>query len=238
MTLARSYRLLQAFRRESESPELYYSTIAMDLVDQVRDHVALQGRTVLDVGSGRSEFAAAFGSAGCHYLSIDVDPTASSSVQADGRSLPIADQSVDVVVCSNVLEHTSSPWALCDELVRVLRPGGTGFISYTVWLSPWGGHETSPWHYLGGHVAASRYERRWGKPPKNLFGRSLFSVSVRDGLGWARARRIEVLTARPRYYPSWASGLVGWPMLREFSIWNLLLVFRTPSTTIAGAVTS
>ena len=38
-------------------------------------------------------------------------------------------------------------------MVRVTKPGGLVFVSYTVWWGPWGGHETAPWHYLGGRFA-------------------------------------------------------------------------------------
>ena len=73
------------------------------------------------------------------------------------------------------------PWVVADEMVRVVRPGGLVVVSYTNWLSPWGGHETSPWHYLGGYVAADRYGRRYGHPPKNRYGVGLFPVSVAPG---------------------------------------------------------
>ena len=59
---------------------------------------------------------------------------------------------------------------MADEMVRVTRPGGLIFLSYTLWWGPWGGHETSPWHYLGGGRAARRYERRLGHRPKNVYG--------------------------------------------------------------------
>ena len=68
-----------------------------------------------------------------------------------------ARRSVDVCYSSNVLEHVPDPERMLEEMVRVVRPGGLVFCSYTLWLSPWGGHETSPWHYLGGHCAARRY---------------------------------------------------------------------------------
>ena len=128
---------------------------------------------------------------------------------------------------SNVLEHVRSPAALGDELVRVTRPGGLVVLSYTNWLSPWGGHETSPFHYLGGERAVARYTRRYGRPPKNQIGTNLYKVSVVDGLRWARGQRdADVLAARPRYYPEWASPIVRVPLVREVATWNLLLVLR------------
>jgi hypothetical protein len=100
-------------------------------------------------------------------------------------------------------------------------------VGYTNWLSPWGGHETSPWHYLGGHRAIRRYTQRYGHPPKNRVGENAFKVSVADGLRWARSQPgTELLVARPRYYPGWAAPLVRVPGLREVATWNLLLVLR------------
>ena len=96
--------------------------------------------------------------------------------------LPFRDGAFDVCYSSNVLEHVPEPWRMADEMLRVTRPGGTVFLSYTVWYGPWGGHETAPWHFLGGRYARRRYARKHGKQPKNKYGESLFRVTVRDGL--------------------------------------------------------
>ena len=64
------------------------------------------------------------------------------------------------------------------EMVRVTRPGGTVFLSFTPWCSPCGGHETAPWHYLGGIAPAVATGAGNGQEPKNRFGESLFPVSV------------------------------------------------------------
>ena len=63
-------------------------------------------------------------------------------------------------------------------MLRVTRSGGLVFISYTVWFGPWGGHETAPWHFLGGMRARRRYARVHGHEPKNRYGESLFPVTV------------------------------------------------------------
>ena len=116
---------------------------------------------------------------------------------------------------------------MADEMVRVTRPGGLTFISYTVWYGPWGGHETSPWHYLGGRRARRRYRLRHGHEPKNRFGESLFAVTVRSGREWARAQTgAEVLDVVPRYNPAAARWLSRVPLLREVVTWNLVIVLR------------
>jgi hypothetical protein len=55
----------------------------------------------------------------------------------------------------------------------------------------------------------------------------LFPVHVGPVLRALRARTdIEIVDARPRYYPPWCRSLVRIPGLREVATWNLLLVMR------------
>ena len=108
--------------------------------------------------------------------------------------------------------------------------------SYTVWLGPFGGHETGLWqHYVGGEFAARRYKKKHGKEPKNRWGESLFDVGCGEGLRYAEdvtagkraaADDVELLAAFPRYHPWWAWWMVHVPGLREFAVSNLVLVFR------------
>lgn len=231
-TLARSVRLFRLFLREQSDPELFYSAFAADSVAMLSRVVDLRGQTVLDVGGGPGFFAKSFAAAGARYVGVELDaptdaPAEAFAVRGSGTALPIRTASVDVTYCSNVLEHVGDGWHLADELVRVTRPGGTVFLSFTPWLSPWGGHETAPWHYLGGAGAAERYARRHGHRPKNDYGRSLFGYRVADALGWARGRAdVELVAAYPRYHPRWAWWVVAVPGLREIVTWNLALVLR------------
>jgi SAM-dependent methyltransferase len=221
--------LLRAFRVEQTEPEAFYGLLARDSVRLVEEHGALAGRHVLDVGAGPKQFAAAFHRAGATYTALDSDPTqlTRGGVAGRGERLPVADNAVDVCFSSNVVEHVPAPWRFADELVRVTRPGGLVVVAYTNWLSPWGGHETSPWHYLGGYTAAERYGRRYHHPPKNRYGIGLFPVSVAAGLRWARSRGdAELIDARPRYLPGYARPLLTVPGLREVATWNLWLVLR------------
>jgi SAM-dependent methyltransferase len=134
---------------------------------------------------------------------------------------------VDVCYSSNVLEHVRSPWAMTAEMVRVTRPGGTVYLSFTPWLSPHGGHESAPWHYLGGRLARRRFVRDHGREPKNRFGESLFAVGVGAALRWARqCPDADVVAAYPRYHPWWAGWLIRVPGLREIALWNLVIVLR------------
>ena len=75
------------------------------------------------------------------------------SVLGSGMALPFADGSASTSATRPTCSSTcADPWLMADEMVRVTRPGGLVFISYTTWYGPWGGHETAPWHFLGGRV--------------------------------------------------------------------------------------
>jgi SAM-dependent methyltransferase len=233
--LARSVRLFRVFRTEQAAPAAYYATLARDTIGQLSRYTGLNGRVVADVGGGPGWFTRELRGAGARAVCVDTDggelaamgqPEAGRAVGTALR-LPLASGAVDVCFSSNVLEHVGDWRTMLAEMVRVTKPGGIVFVAFTNWLSPWGGHETSPWHYLGGNRAARRYRRRHGKPPKNHYGRSLHPVSVAAALGWARSANGAVLVdAVPRYLPGWTRPVLRVPVLREFLTWNLLLVLR------------
>ncbi|MFI9646299.1 class I SAM-dependent methyltransferase [Streptomyces sp. NPDC052040] len=233
-SLRRSLALFRAFRREQQDPDGCYSLLARDAADQVEAYGGpVRGRTVADVGGGGGWFTEEFRRRGAHAYLFEPDagelgpkPPA-GAVIADGYLLPLADGSADVVFSSNVLEHIADPETFLSELVRVARPGGLIYVSFTNWLSPWGGHEWAPWHYLGAERARARYRRRTGKPPKHALGENLFAVHIGPTLHQVRAREdVEVVAARSRYWPFLASAVVRVPGLREFATWNLLLILR------------
>ncbi|MET0426223.1 MAG: class I SAM-dependent methyltransferase [Actinoplanes sp.] len=237
-TLRRSVELFRSFLVEQTDPDRFYGTLAADSVRQLSRYVSLHDKTVLDVGGGPGYFAAAFTGAGARYIRLEPDAgdmaggatgedASVGALRASGMELPIRTASVDVCYSSNVLEHVPDPPRMLDEMVRVTRPGGTIFASFTPWWSPWGGHETAPWHYLGGEYAVRRYERRNGKPPKNRVGYSLHPYSVGSALSWARqARGATMVDAIARYHPWWAQWIVKVPAAREVLSWNLAMVLR------------
>ncbi|RDH80440.1 class I SAM-dependent methyltransferase [Mycolicibacterium moriokaense] len=240
-TLARSVRLLSRFRFEQTHPARFYGALADDTAAMIADlwlatnDEPAAGRLLLDVGGGPGYFATAFQEAGIGYIGVEPDPAemhagpatggTATYVRASGTALPFADDSVDICLSSNVAEHVPQPWRLAGEMLRVTRPGGLVVLSYTVWLGPFGGHEMGLTHYLGGRRAADRYARRHGHRPKNDYGSSLFAVSVRDGIEWAEATGA-LIAAFPRYHPRWAWWMTKAPLLREFTVSNVVLVLR------------
>lgn len=253
----RSVGMFRAFLLEQTDPDAFYRTQAADTLAQVARHMSLAGRRVVDIGGGAGYFSEAFRRAGAASFLVEPGAGASlpatsgadhhddpqrrahaeavhpgrlvpgGTVAGDGYRLPFPDGVADLTFSSNVLEHVPEAEPFLEEMVRVTRPGGLIYLSFTAWLSPWGGHETSPWHYLGGRRAAERYRRRNGRPPGNLYGRSLFVQHVGPALRMARRHSgVEVLEAVPRYYPSWLNWVVRVPAVREVVTWNLLLIMR------------
>jgi SAM-dependent methyltransferase len=95
---------------------------------------ARETSVVLDAGSGQSPHRHLFRQ--CRrYVGIDIQcslPAAGApalDVQGDICSLPFADNVVDVILCTQVLEHTREPKRVLAEFYRVLKPGGQLFLS-------------------------------------------------------------------------------------------------------------
>ena len=64
------------------------------------------------------------------YIGLDYYTTATYLYKSrpdcygDGRALPFADNSFDIVIIKDVLEHISEPWLAFKEISRVLKDGG------------------------------------------------------------------------------------------------------------------
>jgi SAM-dependent methyltransferase len=97
---------------------------------------------VLDVGSraigtGSPTHRAAIVAQGWRYVGLDIEAGENVDMQvSDGYDWNMVDDdSFDVVLCSQVLEHARYPWRLTQEIARVLRPLGLAFLA-----SPSSGH--------------------------------------------------------------------------------------------------
>ncbi len=235
-TWSRAVSLFRDFRVEQTDPDRFYGAMAADSVEQLQCLRISRARTSWTSGVGPGTGPTRSPRAGAHYTPLDADAgelalhgrvPLPGTVIGDGQSLPFRTGAFDVVYSSNVGEHVPRPWRMGDEMLRVCRAGGLVFYSYTLWYGPWGGHETAPWHYVNGEYAARRYRRRTGHDPKNVYGESLFPVSMAQGMRWARSRTdVEVVDIIPRYLPSSVFWLRSVPVLREVVTWNVALILR------------
>jgi SAM-dependent methyltransferase len=77
-------------------------------------------RRVLDLGCGNSPYAALFPNRMC----LDLRRKPGAAVVGDAHALPFAADSFDLILSTEMLEHTVEPQRIVDEIRRVLRPGG------------------------------------------------------------------------------------------------------------------
>lgn len=61
-------------------------------------------------------------------------------VQSTATSIPLQNDSVDIIYCVDTVEHLSRPRELLMECFRILRPGGKLLIHWHPWLGPYGSH--------------------------------------------------------------------------------------------------
>lgn len=99
------------------------------------------GARVLDVGSGNGGLLLPFAQAGhrCWGLDLDLHPEVAEvaraarlplcHVQGRGEVLPWPDESFDLVLLTETLEHVDDPRRLGAEVARVLRPGGICYVT-------------------------------------------------------------------------------------------------------------
>jgi SAM-dependent methyltransferase len=101
----------------------------------IRRYVRLQGARVLDCGCGEGAYVAAMAELGADVLGVEYQPAkvaafgrrrpASGRVQqGDVQHLDLPDDSFDVVLMNEVLEHVPDDVEALREVRRVLRPGG------------------------------------------------------------------------------------------------------------------
>ncbi len=233
-SLATKAGLFRLFLSEKTNSTPFYLRLADESVAALP--YRLEGRRVLDLGSGAGEMTDALRRAGANAVSVDLaeesllaSQTHDGRACADGRTLPFPDGSFDGVVCSNMLEHTPDPAPILHEIARVLAPGGWAWVSWTNWYSPWGGHEIVPFHYLGPNLGHRLWTRCFGAVRKNVPFDGLWPTFVSQVLKMAQAHpALEVRDVYPRYYPS-QRWVVRTPVLRELLTWNcVVLMERRP----------
>ncbi|OGY90189.1 MAG: hypothetical protein A3B30_04375 [Candidatus Komeilibacteria bacterium RIFCSPLOWO2_01_FULL_52_15] len=76
----------------------------------------------VNIGSGPRPLVAGI-------LNLDIVPYKGVSVIADTVRTPFATNSVDVVVCNEVIEHVERPEELAREIARIVTPGGSVYLT-------------------------------------------------------------------------------------------------------------
>ena len=98
----------------------------------IRHYAPLEGARILDVGCGLGVYVRKFREFSDRVCGIDIDPkrlregakTTPGLMLAVGEHLPFPDNSFDVIVMNEVIEHVTDDAATMCEALRVIRPGG------------------------------------------------------------------------------------------------------------------
>jgi len=172
---------------------LFYSIVA-DLLDDAH--------TVLDFGAGRGlQIEAAdghirslvdFRGRCSKVIGVDPDPAVLKNpyldeayVMTDGQ-VPLADDSVDIIVAYAVLEHIAEPKLAANEALRVLKPGG--------WFCAW---TPNKWGYV--EMAAGMVPNRW----HTRIARATVPKAMRSHEDvFPTVYRLNTVNATRNYFPS------------------------------------
>ena len=104
------------------------------------------GAVALDLGSDKSPYRAPLEARGYTVRTLDLtlDNGADYAGTAEDTGLP--DESFDLVLCTQVIEHCMNPWRALAEASRILRPGGSLIVSAPhVWF--YHPHPTDHWRF-------------------------------------------------------------------------------------------
>lgn len=151
----------------------YHEWRAAELRQQFFAHFSppeLAGKDVLDFGCGSGTLSLLAAEAGAgSVIGIDLNPALIAQareiaanhqfiaqpqffVSGDSKRIDLPDNSVDVILCFDVLEHILDYCEIIAEWRRVLRVGGRVFIWWVPWLNPYGHHIESlvplPWAHV------------------------------------------------------------------------------------------
>jgi SAM-dependent methyltransferase len=100
---------------------------------------------LVDVGAGQSPYKHLLNTNVTQYVGLDIYGADNFGynnpeiVYYDGKQIPLDSESVDALLCTEVLEHVEDAQELIDEMHRILKPGSRGVITI-----PW----SARYHYI------------------------------------------------------------------------------------------
>lgn len=103
--------------------------------------------TILDVGAQYSPYYDIFKSKCDRYLSMDIIETPLVDIVCNAEAMLLDDSAVDIVICTQVLEHCDYPQKIIDECYRVLKPGGVLIITVPS-VFPEHGYPADRWRFM------------------------------------------------------------------------------------------
>lgn len=152
------------------------------------------GAVAVEAGTISATLRPALERIGYEYVGFDVT-SVEAPFLADGRAIPIQDDSVDVVVSNRVIEHVRYPILFFNEIRRILKPGGM-FVGSVGFLEPWHGFSNCHLSHHGTYnmLQAAEFDIRWIAPDTH----GLFKIS-QMGLFLKLNKHLSTALAVPLY---------------------------------------
>lgn len=125
--------------RHTRSPKIYHESylVLSELSKHIQEAVAeLTGNSlrILDVGCGVKPYLPFFKYKAASYIGVDTSLAPNVDIICVAEQLPFTDESSDVVICTQVLEHVNDPQKVLKEMHRVLKREGTLILStHGIW---------------------------------------------------------------------------------------------------------
>jgi len=213
-------------------------------------NVLLNQSRVLDLGSGLGGYTVEWQRLGGDVMALDLT-TAPPVVRdagvpfvcADAQRLPFETETFDLVFCASLIEHVPHPNWLVGEIWRVLRMEGICYLSFPPFYTPRGGHEFSPFHYLGERLAfkLARRDRKiadWWytyyniTPSAHSFaetfqGWGLYRVTIWQARRWVQEAGFNIRDLSTRFIPV---NLAAIPVLGEILAWHVQMLLEKKAT--------
>ena len=121
--------------RERLNPRLYDFSYLMtrSFRQTMADFIDLTNKkkeslTILDLGCGYEPFKKLFPK-NSNYIGVDMSLNSYADIIADNHQLPFKNNTFDIVIASEVLEHSSNEYQFIEELTRVSKNKALVFIS-------------------------------------------------------------------------------------------------------------
>jgi SAM-dependent methyltransferase len=190
----------------------------------------IQGKTVIDFGSGLGEQAVEMAQRGAgHVIGVEIREdfldqarahAAASGVASKCTFVTTPDRPADIVVSLDSFEHFSDPEGVLRLMAGYLRPGGQVVASFgPTWYHPYGGHMFSifPWAHLVFSEPAMLEWRRTFRPSQTATritdcGLNKMTVERFERLVADSPLRVVHFEARPMRQLRWIAA----PLTREF----------------------
>lgn len=114
-----------------------------------------KGMEILEIGCGEGGNLLPFAKAGCSVTGVDLAEKKIADAirffkekKADGRfiasdifKITEFENTFDLIICHDVIEHISDKETFMANLKRYLKPSGTVFMAFPAWQMPFGGHQ-------------------------------------------------------------------------------------------------